>query len=1289
MRKTIKRKKARSKSPTGKREKFRRRAGKSKGPALSTATALRSASAAAFDPAKVEAQTRLEQAAFEQLTPGLSLTAADLSKSVPFQPGLIRFRLLRPDDLLVMEIETTDLEFESSPPQGGNDDGPLHLVPTGSKGGLLAAIFGYQHAAERALFEVNDIPIPEPGSQIPIAARAAHKSRLVFRVPKRERIAFSTDGVIAAMSRLEMVVAPVAMPREAITIGSVPIGAALIELAGGLGLAHQDGQLFLQDIALTKSAARSLAARATRSGRKQAVTTTSLIAAAQSMHDLRSRASQTSVVDARAKTGHKLTASDSRIGLVPAKLPPGFKFGVTKPSKPTAGETAIEAPFRLFISPSALNGWTHARQPVAAPVDPMRIELWHSRLGVRSVAANGQVSIDERNQPQKIVRAIWARDLEAEPVPTASSNNDPFRQSLDGLARVNLVRQSSETFTRPTVKPEPVTTRGLALSSNGAWLDLFGHWDTTLYIDRLNFPILSWDHLATMGRDQYVRVAHAGYLFPFGHKAVLVQITERKIKEAIAPQARMYQRKFIVVSEPIKYYTRRDLPFSEVRLEPLVTPDLQDPLTMPASEALQSDQLFWPNDANGLFRWKLHARDQEGKAVRLDAPLLFVAEGFSKASTNSQITTGYAEFGRNVVDGHGQSIAYAPPLKSGDTANETVTLTLTGTPQPSTATPGLVEANVVLPAMRHLTPASPATAVTYSSIYLSGGFGGAGNPGDVFLDLKAPTKIEFGSTEHSGGFIKPDIRLAALSRVIGLAGDSATVAANSFDPAKFLQGALPKLFGLFDLIDVLAAIGLDLSKAPSFITETLNRIAGLLDDLTKLEGVLADAAAITSGTAAAQYNSLKSQVSTELPKLKSGLADLLALNGAGSIADVTAKVKAPLDVLATMATALKSAIASFPSSPGVKTRLDRLSNALNPVLADAGLLNDVLSFVNGLNPGGGEFRARLEWQPALGNWPAGSSDTDAVFHPPRDGLTLAVEVRASTKGEAGVDVFAELRDFALQLMPGAPLVRTAFKRIAFRGGSSRKPEVDVVFGGLEFVGFLSFIETLKQLIPLDGFSDPPFLEVSTDGVTAGFTISQPNVAIGVFSLTNLSLNADTRIPFLGKAVTVGFSFCTRERPFTLAVAFLGGGGFFGIRLSPQGLEVLEMSLEFGAIVALDFGVASGSVSAMAGIYIRLEGKAGSLTGYFRVRGEVDVLSLISACIELYMSLTYEFDTGKMIGKATISVTVKVLFFSGSVQISAERKFAGSNGDPTVAQMLDVHPDGSSKPWDDYCLAFAA
>ena len=58
-------------------------------------------------------------------------------------------------------------------------------MPSGSKGGLLTAVFGYQHAAEKARFEVNDVPgPPEPGDDIPIAARAAHKSRLVFKVPK-------------------------------------------------------------------------------------------------------------------------------------------------------------------------------------------------------------------------------------------------------------------------------------------------------------------------------------------------------------------------------------------------------------------------------------------------------------------------------------------------------------------------------------------------------------------------------------------------------------------------------------------------------------------------------------------------------------------------------------------------------------------------------------------------------------------------------------------------------------------------------------------------------------------------------------------------------------------------------------------------------------------------------------------------------------------------------------------------------------------------------------------------
>ncbi len=146
---------------------------------------------------------------------------------------------------------------------------------------------------------------------------------------------------------------------------------------------------------------------------------------------------------------------------------------------------------------------------------------------------------------------------------------------------------------------------------------------------------------------------------------------------------------------------------------------------------------------------------------------------------------------------------------------------------------------------------------------------------------------------------------------------------------------------------------------------------------------------------------------------------------------------------------------------------------------------------------------------------------------------------------------------------------------------------------------------------------------------------------------------------------------------------LGGGGWLSLRVAPDGLEVLELGLEATASLAVDFGVASGSISASVGVYMRLESDKGSLTGYFRLRGEVDVLGLISASIELYMELVYHMDTGKLIGSATITVTVEVFVFSGSVSIHAERQLAGANADPSFRDVLDA-ADGTSPYWTDYC-----
>lgn len=107
-----------------------------------------------------------------------------------------------------------------------------------------------------------------------------------------------------------------------------------------------------------------------------------------------------------------------------------------------------------------------------------------------------------------------------------------------------------------------------------------------------------------------------------------------------------------------------------------------------------------------------------------------------------------------------------------------------------------------------------------------------------------------------------------------------------------------------------------------------------------------------------------------------------------------------------------------------------------------------------------------------------------------------------------------------------------------------------------------------------------------------------------------------------------------------------------------------------------------------GFRLRLEGDEGLFTAYFRIRGEVNVLGLISASITLELSLSYDMSRDKLHGRASLVVEVEVLFFSASVEIVVERQAGGgSRGDPTMLDMLP--PDaGGEDYWATYCNAFA-
>jgi hypothetical protein len=437
---------------------------------------------------------------------------------------------------------------------------------------------------------------------------------------------------------------------------------------------------------------------------------------------------------------------------------------------------------------------------------------------------------------------------------------------------------------------------------------------------------------------------------------------------------------------------------------------------------------------------------------------------------------------------------------------------------------------------------------------------------------------------------------------------------------------------------------------------------------------------------------------TLLPQAKDTYAALDAIIGdAGGIDALFSdpdQLAARVTTLAATLDPLKATVATFRLLDGAPraTVLNALS-AVQQVLGGAVNLVEMLT--------GEELTIRFDWNPEIGDW--GLTPGAPLFRAnDRRGFVVAVEakVRKSGTGAPRISVACSLKHFDLILVAPASFLELNFEKIAFTVGSAAKMDVDVLLSDIKFVGPLSFVETLRDLIPLDGFSDPPFLDISPKGIDAGFAMNLPNIAVGLFSLSNISLGAGFTVPFIGQPLSVRFNFCTREQPFNLTVALFGGGGFFAVTVDPSGVQVLEAAFEFGASISVNLGVASGGVHVMAGLYFRIEQDAATLTGYFRLGGYVSVLGLISASIELYLELRYESESCKCVGRAELTIEISVFMFSKSVTISCERKFAGANGDPSFRDLMGLNPalplpdelaliDGDTAyAWREYCEAFA-
>jgi len=918
---------------------------------------------------------------------------------------------------------------------------------------------------------------------------------------------------------------------------------------------------------------------------------------------------------------------------------------------PSPLETALELPYRLVLSPSAGVAWVNAQSPVA---HSGRTELWHTRLAriVKVAGPHGTINtfVEASLDTPIPLRAVWSPDFPGNAALPSAASALPFLAALSARDRAQIVILTSgasgyyvalsQGQAAPWT-PTPIQASRLFLSALGGWLSSSGRWSP---LPSYNIPILrptrplavkaptaqaalapvtklkapvvplpisvsfsvesldlgEWDHLATQGRDHYVKVVYEGFLYPFGHRASLVKVTERKFVGAdqVPPAAGfsssvtayLRQHMYIVVREPTKSYTPsaytyggREMPFfNRISLRDVVTPDIDQPASLSSgSGSTGTPNSFWINVNGAKFQFHVTAEDLAGASIDFLAPLIFVSQSETdvgavppNTSDANSVQSSYLAAGAaRVCAVNGKKVAFADP-SAGDTTLKTTglyfdTQILFGPPFPSVPfIPILSEAAVAVSSLEELLGVSTPVTIEYYQPYLQNGMDS--NAG-VFADIVVATQpsVQF-SANRAGGFATPSFTVTALSARKGVVAGSADDAAQGLiNPAEFF-GNVQIQSMLFGTIPLQQLIPID---------------------------------AITKKAPAAQ------------------------------------------------------------NAPEI--RMQAIPNPRQPT----------------------QIVTKVHWQPQLQDFTLNPVEIMFNSNGQQSNLLLEATITRMLNGSPSQSsIQGELSNFMLTLLG---VIGVEVTSITFTSNNGSKTNVVAKLADknpVQFIGPLSFIQTLANVLPPGIFGGAgPSIDLTSTEIKVSYTLGLPPISIGVFSLENIAITTGLDLPYLDGLPGFEFAFASRSSPFLLTVECLGGGGFVHLLLNANGIQMVEGSLEFGGEFSLDLGVASGGVHIMAGIYFQLAGSSTTLTGFVDIGGEVSVMGIISISIDLNLSLSYIHTPAgdKIQGRATLTISVSVLFFSISVQLSVERSFGNGSGDPAMQAVI------SAQDWNDYALAFAS
>jgi hypothetical protein len=929
---------------------------------------------------------------------------------------------------------------------------------------------------------------------------------------------------------------------------------------------------------------------------------------------------------------------------------------------PSWDETAVEMPSRIVSQPANQTHW--------------RAKKYEGTSAKRYVLFNNELVPDvsfDATEPSGIRRPrfvpIWTPDFTDTGVQLPEKYDsiflrlrsrliglDPFGSRTPGTAvcapsqapddlkpgqsdplgegeRRDIVRLSHDS----TICAEPPAAKYLMLTARGAFADVEGFWPQTRARSCVNISLEKWKQIITEGQDQKITIEKRFLCFPFGHRIIYIKDTNRKIhfqdNAFYAVEKTTYR--IVIRQRTITYKGMRvddlgqdrgfQLPYRSLTITDRVVPNLDQPNYIPD---LKKDppclDAFWPTRCNKLLELNFEGVDWAGNVVKFLSRVLLVQD----TAIPDHVPLIRAEYIKPSVE----------PAKTDNPRRHD----LTG--QLSALAPSYQKGDTEVAALR----------VDFDGLQQNLTFGKdfCPAPDEVMSEEKKCEVLDYGESELSAPFYPIayaiEARLPSLGRIATSGGGEMWLEIT--DPLKDK-----------DPIEIFAVQHPDKAYTSRGYTLAFNL------ESDRSGGVAAPTPTIDS------ISRLKGPVGLSEPARNSrsraapaGGLGLMALGAAG-----------------------------LPTPDSFFSKLDaKILGVLSPrdLLRELGIDLSMPSLLSYLAIGGDTPSITgfiYDWDTEkLQDWPGG--DFGFQFKNHLDDETARLSIRGGVQlklfeGAQPVGFIAgSLTNFTLRLVFIGNGIEAPFPNVRFHAPLGEKVKFDVEIGNVKFVGpLMEFAAALKKFLKLgDGYD----IDVRFDSLTASIgPFALPAIGFGVFSLSNIGFTALCSIYFRGnRPLSFGFGFASRDKPFTLAVAFLAGRGHFLFEVDVSGLQRIEASLEFGAYAELAFGsVAHGYLYVMGGIFYSsakvpvAKGDAQLYTTeialeiYIRFGGGLTCLGFISISVDVHLGLTVTKRDTKTFaeGRATITYSIKIGFFKKSFSVSYSKSLAGSDTEEQQGALL--------------------